>query len=120
MNKIVMVKDARQIMTLGGMRGPIGPFTTDTRTIYKLISEGCTVFEHLKNGEEVKLSYANFDRDLNEELGVNAELEEKNKVVPIAVESIKTEAEAIKVENTVIEEETNAVKTSIIDVCEDA
>lgn len=118
MNKIVMVKDARQIITLGGMRGPVGPFTTDTKTIYKLISEGCTVFEHLKNGEEVRLTYANFDRDLNEELGINEELEEKNKVVPVAFETIKTEPKVV--ENTVVEEETKAVKTALIDVCEDA
>lgn len=118
MNKMVTVKNAHQIMTLGGIRGPVGPFSTDTKTIYALMSEGCIVFEHLKNGEEVRLTYGNFDRDLNEELGINAELEEKNKDVPTAFETLKVET--VEVENTVIEEETKAVKTALIDVCEDA
>lgn len=113
MKKKVMVKNARQIMALGGLRGPAGPFTTDTKTIYKLISEGCTVVEHLKNGQEVKLTYSNFDKDLNEELGINAELEQKNKPVPAAFEIIKDK-------NTVTEEKTKAVKTTLIDVCEEA
>ena len=111
MKKNIMVKDPRQIIALGGLRGPVGPFMTDTKTIFKLISEGCTVIEYLKNGHEVKLTYNNFDRDLNEELGINAELELQNRPVPLAFETVN--------EGSITEKETKAVKTSLIDVCED-
>lgn len=113
MKKSIIVKDARQIMALGGLRGPAGPFTTDTKTIFHLISEGCNVVEVLKDGQEVKLTYHNFDRDLNEELGVNAQLALKSKPVPKAFEEVKKA-------DTVTEKETKAVKTTIIDVCEEA
>lgn len=125
MKKNIIVEDGRQIMALGGLRGPAGPFLTDTKTIFRLISEGCKVKEVLKNGQEVKLTYSNFDRDLNEELGINKEVKIKNKVEPVKPTVVfePDSPEEIKkpspTSNNVIEEETNAVKTAIIDVCEE-
>lgn len=112
MKKTIIVTDARQIFALGGLRGPVGPFTADTKTIFSMLSEGCNVVEVLKNGEHFELSYQNFDKDLNEELGINAELESKNKPVPVAFEEFKKQ-------NNIVEKSTKAVKTSMVDVCED-
>lgn len=98
--KLVSINDSGPIYPLGGIYGPTMPQITAVSEIALLIQKGYKVIEHLKNGNEVKLTIADYNIDLNGDEGaylndVKSPVEEATPI-PTAEEKAAASAAATK------------------------
>jgi hypothetical protein len=93
--KRIVIKYNGPIYPKAGVYGPIDiPYLEDHQTIFALLVQNYPVYEVLDNGEELRLTIANFEADNNAPVKVLSPVEEVVTEEVAVVEEVQEEAAA--------------------------